>query len=66
MLYNILIIQYNIMRFRSGRGRGIISRDERDKNKPRAKLPESYLGKIVSLFFLSIIIYIIYLYTKYF
>ncbi len=54
------------MRFRSGRGRGIISRDERDKNKPRAKLPESYLGKIVSLFFLSIIIYIIYLYTKYF
>ena len=56
------------MAFRSGggRGRAIISRDERDKNKPRAKLPESYLGKVVSLFFLSIIVYIIYLYAKYF
>jgi hypothetical protein len=54
------------MAFRRGRGRGIISRDERDKNKPRAKLPLSFLGKIVSLFFVSIIIYIIYLYAKYF
>ncbi len=53
------------MRIRSGRGRGIISDDE-DKDKSKVKLPKTFLGKIVSLFFLSVIIYIIFLYTKHF
>jgi hypothetical protein len=53
------------MRIRSGRGRGIISDDE-DNDKSKVKLPKTFLGKIVSLFFLSVIIYIIFLYTKYF
>ena len=48
---------------RRGSGRGIISKDE---NKVKSKLPKSFLGKIVSLFFLSVIIYIIFLYSKYF
>ena len=41
-----------------------ISSDD-DKDKSETKLPKSFLGKIVSLFFVSLIIYAIYLYDKY-
>jgi hypothetical protein len=54
------------MRIRSGKGRGSISNDEEDKDKSRAKMPSSYLGKIASLFVISVIVYIIFLYSKYF
>jgi len=46
-------------------GRGITSEDE-DKDKSKIKLPTSFLGKIVSLFFVLGIIYIIFLYSKHF
>jgi hypothetical protein len=54
------------MRIRSGKGRGITSNDEEDKDKSKVQLPQSFLGKIVSLFFVSVIIYIIFLYAKHF
>ena len=38
-----------------------ISSDD-DKDKSETKLPKSFLGKIVALFFLSLIIYAIYIY----
>jgi hypothetical protein len=43
---------------------GNLSKDKEDKNK--SKLPKSVLGKIVSLFFVSLIIYILVLCAKYF
>ena len=39
-----------------------ISSDDDDKSEQ--KLPKSFLGKTVSLFFVSLIIYAIYLYDK--
>ena len=51
---------------RSGKGRGSTSNDEEDKDKSKVQLPQSFIGKIVSLFFVSVIIYIIFLYSKYF
>ena len=41
-----------------------ISSDD-DKDKSETKLPKSFLEKTVSLFFVSLIIYAIYLYDKY-
>ena len=54
------------MRIRKNRSRGIVdlSKDKEDKSK--VKLPESFLGKIVSLFFVSLIIFMLVLFTKYF
>ena len=34
---------------RSGKGRGRTSNDEEDKDKSKVQLPQSFIGKIVSL-----------------
>lgn len=54
------------MRYRSSSKRRYRSSSKDKEDKKKSKLPESFLGKIVSLFFVSLIIYILVLCAKYF